>query len=89
MSIFDYVELRNLTEVERERLNELLAPYFAERQEAERLIAAVGGAFLAALGFPTGVRVNLDTGVVTQNILAGSSSSNGMAETAEAGADRG
>lgn len=59
-------DVRNLTEAERAQLSQLLAPYLEEKQQAERLIAAIGMAFLTALGFPSNVRVNLDTGEVTR-----------------------
>jgi hypothetical protein len=58
-------DVRNLTEEERAQLSELLAPYMEQKQQAERLIAAVGKAFLTALGFPPNLHVNLDTGEVT------------------------
>ena len=63
------IELRNLTEPEREKLVQLLAPYLAEKQAAERMIAVVGGAFLAGMGFPGNLHIDLDTGTVSARPL--------------------
>lgn len=56
--------LRDLTEGERKQLSQLLAPYLEEKRQADRFISAVGGAFLAALGFPPDLHIDLDTGAV-------------------------
>ena len=57
--------VRNLTETERQILIRRLTPHMVAEQQAKALINATLDTFLATLGFPANVNVDLADGVVT------------------------
>ena len=57
--------LRNLTETERQILIRRLTPHMVAEQQAKALINATLDTFLATLGFPANVNVDMATGAVS------------------------
>jgi hypothetical protein len=58
-------EVLQLSETQRQQLQNLLGPYFAQLQATQKMLNDIAGAYLTGMGLSPDVNIDMATGVLT------------------------